>query len=342
MFTCRGTVAAAVVTLGCMIAMPARAWGHEGHHTVGAIADRLLAGTHASSKVQSILGGLSLEQAAVWADCAKGVDPAKNYAYTAAGRFAECAIFETPELEAEMSDFVRRNDTNCVRKPTEESCHKQYHYTDVAIQRPHYRLGAVGTRNDDIVAAVGAAVLVLQGGPAPAPFDIKTPREALLLLTHYVGDIHQPLHVGAIYLDAKGKRVDPDRSALDPATETRGGNEIITVSGPVKKHGANLHHTWDEIPAIDIPSHVDAAWIARAKAVPHSAGAVAKWPGAWANGTLTQAKTAFSALKFEAGQNNQWTVVLPSTYPSKSDAIKRRQLTLAGARLAQLLQAVWP
>jgi hypothetical protein len=46
-----------------------------------------------------------------------------------------------------------------------------------------------------------ATTQVLKGGAAPAPFSLKDQREALLLLTHYVGDLHQPLHVGAIYLD---------------------------------------------------------------------------------------------------------------------------------------------
>ena len=195
--------------------------GPDGHHTAGAIADELLAGSNAAAQVRAILGGLDLRDAAVWADSAKGVSPSKDFAYTAAGHFAECAIYETAPLEAEMSAFVRRNDTNCAPKPGEESCHKQYHYTDIAVQRDHYKLGSAGTRDDDIVAAVAAATRVLKGEPAPAPFDIQSPREALLLIAHYVGDIHRPLHVGAIYLAASGKRVDPDTGSFDASTETR-------------------------------------------------------------------------------------------------------------------------
>ncbi|MFX8926146.1 S1/P1 nuclease, partial [Acinetobacter baumannii] len=85
-------------------------------------------------------------------------------------------------------------------KQGEEICHKQYHYSDIAIQRSSYSLGPVGTREDDIVGAVAAATHVLRDEPAPAPFNIKDKREALLLLVHYVGDLHQPLHVGAVYL----------------------------------------------------------------------------------------------------------------------------------------------
>ena len=321
---------------------PAFAWGPDGHHTVGAIADKLIAGSNAAAEASAILGGLTLQQAAVWADCAKGVDPTKDYAYTSAGQYPECAIYETPAGEAEMSDFVRRNDTNCARKPTEESCHKQYHYTDVAMQRNRYAAGSTGTRDDDIVAVVAAATHVLNGEPAPLPFSIKDKREALLLLTHYVGDIHQPLHVGAIYLDAQGKPVDPDSTGYDPATDTRGGNQIIIVSANVNYRGQNLHHTWDEIPATMTVSHVDSAWLAQARAVKRSRGALYDWPAIWATETLAQARLAFNGLKFGPKGGTDWTTSLPVSYGSTMSSIKKKQLTKAGARLAQLLHGLWP
>jgi hypothetical protein len=332
-----------IVTLAAsLVSAQAAAWGPDGHHTVGAIADKLIAGSNAATEVNTILGGLSLQDAAVWADCAKGVDPTKDYQYTSEGRFPECQIYETPALEAEMSGFVRRNDINCERKATEESCHKQYHYTDAAIQRDHYALGTVGTRNDDIVAAVAAAAAVLKGDPSPAPFDIQGKREALLLLSHYVGDIHQPLHVGAVYLSATGKRVDPDTGPLDPATETRGGNQISTRVAGSKKKGPNFHATWDQIPAVLTVSHVSAAWVARARAIPGTPSAVSDWPTAWATETLGQAKASFSGLKFGAKTGATWSVVLPASYASKMKTIKTNQLTEAGARLAQVLQAIFP
>jgi hypothetical protein len=321
---------------------PAWAWGPDGHHSVGAIADRLLAGSHAAAQVRNLLGGMSLRDAAVWADCAKGVDPGHDYAYGTAGQYAECAVFETAPLEAELSDFVRRNDRNCARRPDEESCHKQYHYTDVALQREHYALGSTGARTDDVVGAIGAAVRVLRGQPAPAPFDIRTPREALLLLVHYVGDVHQPLHVGAVYLGPVGQRVDPDPGHYDPASDTRGANRIVTIDLHTKSPGPNLHRIWDEIPRTDTDIHVDAAWLARARAVRRTAGDALTWPAAWAGSTLAQSRLAFADLRFGPRANNEWTVTLPADYAARMNAIKKRQLTRAGARLAQLLRALWP
>jgi len=161
------------------------AWGPDGHHTVGALADQLIAGTHAEAQVKTILGSLSLANAAVWADCAKGVNP-KTFVYSGEGRFPECKVFETTAGEAEMSDFVQRN-SSCVVKPGEEACNKQYHYTDVNIAQGKYKLGLVGTRDDDIVAAISAAAHFLKGDPVPAPFGFKDKHEALLVLSHYVG-----------------------------------------------------------------------------------------------------------------------------------------------------------
>lgn len=272
---------------------PAFAWGPDGHHEVGAIADQLIAGTNTERQVKAILGGgLTLEEAAVWADCAKGVAPNQNYNYTTEGKYPECAIFETPDGEAAMSDFVKRNDTNCNPKPDEESCHKQYHYADIAIQRGKYGESFTGARADDVVHAVVAAIDVLEGKPAPAPFNLKDKKEALLLLTHYIGDLHQPLHVGAVYLDAKGQKVDPDKNGYDPKTDTKGGNKL-SLGGR-----ANLHSKWDAIPAKLTVPRMTPAILAKAKAVSKTSGKVEDWPKAWASQTVVAAKGAFTGVTF--------------------------------------------
>jgi hypothetical protein len=325
-----------------LAAAGAQAWGLEGHHTVGALADRLIAGTNAEAHVKTLLRGATLEQVAVWADCAKGVDPSKGYAYTSAGRFSECAAFETPDGEAEMIDFVRRNDTNCRRLPGDESCHKEYHYTDEPVQRERYHLGDPGTRDVDVVAAITAAIRVLQGEPAPAPFDIRGQREALLLLDHLVGDIHQPLHVGAVYLDPRGAVVEPAQPPLDAATTTRGGNSVTTIRVATNRPEGNLHATWDDVPEALQSTHVDAAWLALARAVPPSQGAIDTWSAAWADGTLAQARAALQGLTFAAQGNGRWSVPLDGRYDDAMGPVKKQQLTEAGARLAQVLRTIWP
>ena len=325
-----------------LFATAAAPWGPDGHHTVGALADQLIAGTHAQAQVRALLGDLTLEQAAVWADCAKGVDPTKNFTYTSAGKYPECAIFETPDGEAEMIDFVRRNDTNCPRAPTDPSCHTQYHYTDESIQRRRYHLGDVGTRDFDVVAAISATIHVLKGEPAPAPFDIKDKREALLLLSHYVGDIAQPLHVGAVYLAPDGTVVDPQVTAFQPDMDTQGGNRIVTIRVATNHRSETLHATWDDIPEALHSNHIDAAWLALARSEPATGGDLQGWPAQWAGATITQARGALQDLHYGAEQSSQWTVPLTGRYDDAMAPIKKRQLTAAGAHLARTLMAIWP
>ena len=329
-----------VASVGLWLASSGRAqaWGPDGHQVVAHIAAKLLEGSRAAAQVKAILGPVGLEDAAVWADCAKGV-AVPGFSYGSAGRFRECKVFETSAGEAEMISFVKRNADNCDRKPTEEVCHKQYHYADIALQHDHYDLDFHGARSDDIVAAVMAAVLVLQGAPAPAPFAIKDKKEALLLLTHYLGDIHQPLHIGSVYLDLEGRRVNPDEGTYDPATETVGGNAVKLVPAG----SGNLHATtWDVIPDSLKRDRVDAAWLASAKKVTKTKGPPASWSITWASETQKAAIRAFEDLEFGPKGAGGWTVDLPDTYPQLMEHIKKRQLTRAGARLAQLLRAVWP
>src|SRR5205823_8331876 len=71
---------------------------------------------------------------------------------------------------------------------------------------------------------------------------------AVILLAHYLGDIHQPLHVGAEYFDQHGQIVDPahDESALID----EGGNTLdlrLTSDPPSGRlsHTKKLHGFWD-------------------------------------------------------------------------------------------------
>ena len=48
--------------LSALAAAPLWAWGPNGHQTVGAIADGVLAGTPAGRKVKTLLGGQSLQR----------------------------------------------------------------------------------------------------------------------------------------------------------------------------------------------------------------------------------------------------------------------------------------
>ena len=142
----------AVLTFQSIVAF---AYGARGHEVVGAIADQLL--TPTASQQVSVILGMPLQVAATWPDCVKDVNgtPAASptsFKYTPIATYHEaCKAFETPDGIARMEDYVRRNWANCTRNPTDEVCHKQYHYSDVAIEHDHYDRIYKGTSDHDIV-----------------------------------------------------------------------------------------------------------------------------------------------------------------------------------------------
>jgi S1/P1 Nuclease len=317
-------------------------WGADGHQLVGAVADALIAGSPAASKVNSILGTETLQQASLWADCVKGTNEKKTpFKFTVdTKKFPKCKPFESATGVAAMVDYVKRNHDGCAPGPDQETCHKQYHYSDVAIQRSTYDSHDQGTSDHDIVASIRAAVVVLKGQPAPAPFNIKNKKEALRLLAHFVGDIHQPLHVGAVYLDHQGNVVDPDQPGFDPDSSTHGGNLI-------QQYCENLHHSWDDLPKTLRITAFKPQAITLAQLVPLTAGSPEDWPVAWAGESVVASQSAYSGLTYweetsPGTSERKWQYLWPANYPTDREALQKEQLVKAGARLAQLLKAIWP
>jgi len=291
-----------------------------------------------------VLGGLDLRTAAVWADCAKGVSAdrsERDFRYSSDDdRHPECAVFGTRERSARLVDYARANWTQC--GAAGERCHAHYHYADICVFRDAYADTEVGARKEDVVHAIAAAVDVLEGRAPPAPFVIAGQAEAVMLLAHLVGDIHQPLHVAAIYLDAQGRAVDPDAAGYRRSTDTAGGNLVGFGDG-------SFHHEWDSIPHDFAPDGASYAQLREAaRAVAPSAGDPARWSAQWAGDTLAAGKAAFQGVSFAPApgfraDSPRWVAtVVDGRYAVREREIKRRQLAKAGARLAQLLRAIWP
>jgi hypothetical protein len=66
------------------------------------------------------------------------------------------------------------------------------------------------------------------------------------------------------------------------------------------------------------------------------------WPQTWASETLKDAQKAFVGVKFAPKSGKTWNTTLPSGYTTRMTAIKTERIEKAGARLAQVLQAIWP
>jgi len=304
---------------------------------------------NAKEQVRQILG-FTLEVAAPWPDCLRSVQRQNDgtFRYVPEEEFRKpCKSFEADHgasaEQIQMEDYVSRNWTNCVYIEGKEGhCHEAFHFADVPIQRGKYRRNLdneeVGTSKHDVVHAINACIAVLQGHPAPAPFSIKDKKEALFLLAHFVGDLHQPLHVGSVYLSpVTGQRLDPDQSGLDKKSETAGGNFIFIA-------GEKLHHEWDSIPASwghtpDDPMMVDA------RKVSDTPGPITGWVASWASETVMKARDAFpEALTFSAAGTRHWNGKIPDkhVYDKDAEKVKREQLAKGGARLAHILNSIWP
>ncbi len=350
------------------------AYGPLGHQMVGEIADERLKGTPAGATVSALIDGFTLEKAAVIPDeikgwDKKGVDDPKIFHYSA-----------HPKIDAQLQDFWRAN------QPTHDlnsavPSHHWFHYADVPVQRAEkYKDGEKGRSKWDIVHMIAYCVDVLQGRiPEDNERKITIPI-AVILLTHYVGDIHQPLHVGAEYFDKDGHIDDPDKDKDAVADE--GGNTLdLRIAGDPPSghlnHTKKLHGFWDTDtvnallppvpdgakkperyaitdPAKDKLAHDMATqepqnWKLPPGTQPRDAGEV------WANEILPIAKEAHDRLEFKdvrpMPQEDRVVAVgeadekpgAKESYKDWSAEVVREELHKAGWRLADLLtRAVQP
>lgn len=338
---------------GAFLCADALAWGNDGHRAVGAIADHLIKGSNAEKQAAALLlPGESLESVANWADCVKG---------------SYCGP-QTPEMLAYVAANPKAG---------------EYHYTDVPFQKEHYHDGDVGTAQDDIVQTLKQAIAVLQGKTDPAlnPHGFSR-RQALLLIIHMTGDIHQPLHVGAAFVGKDGKFVVPNKHTdVDTISifDSRGGNNFLLDDEKISAMGASQipgqnpppregvpkaltkpFHTYWDVTAVDYamrristrtPEKFAKAVIATNPGVVKNTGDPATWPYQWADDSLVAAKLAYADVTTGPGMQQtgkkgeiyyNWNLEVPSNYPVPSSAIARTQLIKGGYHLASLLQTIWP
>ncbi|HEX8147650.1 MAG TPA: S1/P1 nuclease [Pyrinomonadaceae bacterium] len=228
----------AVLLTVCLHAGGAYAYGPRGHSLVGAIADRRLAKNQAVAKrVSQLLDGLTLERAATLPDEIKSWDSKQKCHNT---RFNNNPVTDRARIEAELRAFLKAN--LCSSHPS----HHEFHFTDVPVFGDEmYADGEVGREPFDIVQMIPFCIRVLKGEePQPNARGI-TKSVAVILLAHYFGDIHQPLHVGAEYFDASGQPFRPTPSNKGFADQ--GGNKLTLFTffkGGLTSAG-KFHSYWD-------------------------------------------------------------------------------------------------
>jgi hypothetical protein len=299
-------------------------WGAEGHRTIGAMADLLIEGTAAAQHVHQLLGQETLSEASIWADVVKG----------------------RMDQTDEMLQFKAANPNHSVS-----------HYTDIPFEEPKYRDDSIGAAKVDVVHAIPACLLILQGKPeAQSVFKDVTPRVALRLLAHFIEDIHQPLHVGAGYLD-KTKFVDPN-GYPGHYGDDQGGNRLYY--GGTNRF--QLHYYWDTVVvrADMAQAHVEtprqfAAYLLAQTPVPKwkTPGPLLDWDLVWAKESIalsikvhdvTVTDENDSQIDDRTGKPRPfWHIQdLTPQYIAWSEKAAQDQMIKAGCRLAATLEALWP
>lgn len=226
----------------------------------------------------------------------------------------------TPEARAAIKDLLHPGDTLPDIAPwADHEGHEKYpgsapwHYVNIPITERRYADGNDAKRADNVLHKLDHYRKVLADRSAPH----RDRQTALLFVVHFVGDLHQPLHVGD--------------------NHDRGGNQTqVRFAG----QGTNLHQLWDSGLIHQIGGN-DRAWADRVgRAITPEASA--RWsrgtPEGWADESLRAAKVAYQDLDgyprtVESGY------ALGDAYLRQVEPILVEQLARASVRLADELNA---
>lgn len=315
----RRTLIALVLVLAS--AGPAYPWGPEGHRAMALVAEQHLS-ADARSHVVKILGNDDLASIATWMDDVRS------------------AFFHTGPLGS---------DPEALRFNAKFPGNSQWHYVDLPLGTAAYRLDGAFSNPHDVVHMAEEAVNVLEGGG-----DKKiTKREALLMLVHFVGDEHQPLHVGNGFFE-----VGADGSVklvTDPVTakelpNDKGGNALFYGPGRFDE----LHAYWDsalvaKIANTDQPAElakVLESQVAAEGGSWSSPGDYHHWPEGWATASLAAANTAYAGITFGAetpdpkGGIKSIKITFPAHYDENCIPLAEKRLSQAAFHLAELLNVI--
>ncbi|MDT4897498.1 MAG: hypothetical protein QOH25_2575 [Acidobacteriota bacterium] len=273
----------------CLFAGNAYSYGAHGHSLVGAIADKRLAKNKpVAARVKQILDGLTLEQAATLPDSIKTWDT-RPQGFHVTGH---------PEIEAQLRAFVKAN------RVGSHPSHHDFHFTDVPVfGDEEYASGEVGRSDFDIVHMIPFCIRVLKGEEPETNDRAITKAVAVILLDHYFGDIHQPLHVGAEYFDASGNPFEP--TTTNQGFADQGGNKLtlFTLVKGKEKSAGKFHTYWDSQTVENAFGSAPNSTVAKPLANKEPAnwkltGGVETWAEQLANEIMPLAREAHTRLTF--------------------------------------------
>jgi len=301
------TVLAACVWMGLLAVPPAaHAWGCQGHQIVATIARGRLT-PHARAQVDALLRN-------------NPIDPSLK-------RFCNPKGLSRMQDGATWADDVKKSNGT-----------DREHFVDVPRTDSTGDLAAACPGDQCITRAVAKNMDVLKSGAASG----AQKADALRYLLHYAGDLHQPLHCidnndrGGNCVPVRGvkppsKAKEPLHSAWDKefVQQVMNGRSLKTASSGLAGDFAADIDGWA---ADDVD--VD-AWALET----HDLGedAYVKLPGGG-----PAAEPPVSPPITECPKPDPDPIVLDAAYRDAAAATVAQQLAKGGARLAVLLNSVWP
>ena len=292
-------------------------WSAEGHQAIAEAAKGMLT-PQAKSNIEKILGNDDFASISTW------LDDVRN-----AKKHNVGPLKSDPEAAAFNEKF-----------PTNEL----WHYVDLPVGATAYSDASPFASKDDVVHAIRHSIDVLEGKA-----DDLTAAQALCVVVHLVGDVHQPLHTVAGYFDvtdqANPKLITDPKAAMGKPHD-RGGNQLFYTKT------LELHAYWDKkMPQkVQRERHAETlAQILASESAPlkwPTAGDYHSWPEKWATDTAVEAVAAYEGIYFgqttmaPEGTIDRIEVTLPDRYDEIHTARAKTQLAKAAVHLAQMLNSV--
>jgi hypothetical protein len=310
----------AALALGLAFTVPAHAWDAEGHAAVALVAEHNLT-PEARAHVVKLLGSDDIASIASWMDQVR------------AAYFHSGPLGSDPEALKFDAEFPKNG---------------EWHYVDLPLGLKAYELDGSFSRPDDVVHMIEAAVSVLEGGG-----DRRiTPREALYMLVHFVGDEHQPLHVGNGFydVDAGTVKLVTDPNAAKGLPNDKGGNALFFGTGKYDE----LHAYWDsnlvqKVADTKDPTQLEGVLektVTAESSQWKDDGDYHHWAEGWATESLAAARTAYAGITFGAetpdsrGGIKSIKITLPANYDAVCVPIAKERLAQGGYHLAEILNAI--
>jgi len=223
----------------------------------------------------------------------------------------------SPKAKAGVTDLLRgqsladvSNWADSIKGQTEWMHTKPWHFVDIPDGESYDTIEHA--HDGDTIVAITELVAVLKSKSA----DFDTKQNALKFIVHFVGDIHQPLHVGR--------------------PSDRGGNSTKVI---FEGKNSNLHAFWDS----GIISQENMDYVTYARRISGQTNFIKSYdlPELSFSQIITESLTARPDIYNFKTAADEGPIHLDQAYLKRNLAFMNSRLLIGGKRLASLLNTVY-